>query len=110
MALAGDPTAMRLCIERLLPPCRERAVKFVPPPIKSAADIAPAMDAVTPALAAGTITPGDAATIAAVVDTFVRAIEASDFERRLKIMEAEYVARAKVYRKFRRRIRRVFNR
>ena len=46
----------------------------------------------------------------AVVDTFVRAIEASDFERRLKIMEAEYVARAKVYRKFRRRIRRVFNR
>jgi len=24
MALAGDPTAMRLCIERVLPPCRER--------------------------------------------------------------------------------------
>jgi hypothetical protein len=110
MALAGDPTAMRLCIERLLPPCRERAVKFVLPPIKSAVDIAPAMDAVTSALASGTIAPGDAATIAAVVDTFVRAIEASDFERRLKIMEAEYVARAKVYRKFRRRIRRVFNR
>ena len=24
LALAGDPTAMRLCIERLLPPSRER--------------------------------------------------------------------------------------
>jgi hypothetical protein len=24
LALAGDPTAMRLCLERLLPPCRER--------------------------------------------------------------------------------------
>jgi hypothetical protein len=28
----------------------------------------------------------------AVVDTFVRAIETSDFERRLKIVEAEYIA------------------
>jgi hypothetical protein len=27
---------MRLCIERILPPCRERAVKFTLPPIESA--------------------------------------------------------------------------
>ena len=94
LALAGDPTAMRLCIERILPPCRERAVKFALPPIESAADIAPAMKAVTAALAAGAITPGEAATIAAVVDTFVRAIEASDFERRLKIVEDEYAAQS----------------
>jgi hypothetical protein len=47
------------------------------------------MKAVTSALAAGAITPGEAATIAAVVDTFVRAIETSDFDRRLKIVEAE---------------------
>ena len=31
LALIGDPTATRLCIERILPPCRERAVKFVLP-------------------------------------------------------------------------------
>ena len=43
LALAGDPTAMRLCIERILPPCRERAVRFALPPIESAADIAPAI-------------------------------------------------------------------
>jgi hypothetical protein len=24
LPLAGDPTAMRLCVERILPPCRER--------------------------------------------------------------------------------------
>ena len=89
LALGGDPTALRLCIERVLPQCRERAVKFALPPIESAADIAPAMKAVTSALAGGLITPAEAATIAAVVDTFVRAIETSDFERRLKIMEAD---------------------
>src|ERR1700736_6634750 len=89
LALGGDPTALRLCIERILPPCRERTVKFVLPPIESAADIAPAMKAVTSALAGGMITPGEAATIAAVVDTFVRAIETSDFERRLQLVEAD---------------------
>lgn len=83
----GDPTAMRLCLERILPRCRERSVEFALPSIESAADIAPAMKAVTSALAKGEITPGEAATIAAVVDTFVRAVETSDFERRLK--EAE---------------------
>ena len=61
---------MRLCLERILPPCRERTVKFVLPPIESAADIAAAMKAVTSALAGGAITPGEAGTIAAVVDAF----------------------------------------
>ena len=89
LALVGDPTALRLCLERILPPCRDRIVKFVLPPIESAADIAAAMKAVTSALAGGVITPAEAATIAAVVDTFVRAIETSDFERRLQLVEAE---------------------
>jgi hypothetical protein len=94
LALVGDPTAMRLCLERILPACRERAVKFALPPIESAADIAAAMKAVTSALADGAITPGEAATIAAVVDTFVRAIETSDFDRRLQLMEESFASRA----------------
>jgi hypothetical protein len=85
---------MRLCLERILPACRERSVKFVLPPIESAADIAAAMKAVTSALADGAITPGEAATIAAVVDTFVRAIETSDFDRRLKLCEDSFASRA----------------
>ena len=35
LAVVGDPTAMRLCLERILPPC-ERTVKCLLPPIKSA--------------------------------------------------------------------------
>jgi hypothetical protein len=50
LALAGDPTAMRLCIERILPLCRERAVKFTLPPVESTDDISAAMQAVTAAL------------------------------------------------------------
>src|SRR5690349_7789541 len=79
LAMLGDPMALRLCLERLLPPCRERAVKFALPPIESAADIAAAMKAVTAALAEGVITPGEAGRIADTIDTFIRAIETSDF-------------------------------
>jgi Family of unknown function (DUF5681) len=88
-ALAGDPMALRLCVERILPRCRERAVKFALPPIESPADISAAMRAVTAALASGDITPGEAGRIACVVDTFVRAIETSEFGRRLEELEAK---------------------
>ena len=74
LALEGDPPALRLCIERILPPCRERPVNFALPPIENAADISAAMNAVTSALARGIITPGEAERIANVVDTFARAI------------------------------------
>lgn len=56
---------------------------------KVQADIAPAIKAVTSAFAAGAITPRETVTIAAVFDTFVRAIEMSDLERYLKIVEAD---------------------
>src|SRR5260370_12274231 len=84
-ALAGDPTAMRLCLERILP--REPPVKFALPPIKSAADVARAMGAVTAALARRLITPGQAQAIARVVTTFVQTIETRDFDQRLQMLE-----------------------
>jgi hypothetical protein len=84
LALAGDPTALRLCLERLLPPCRERTVEFSLPPLEAApadesrgpspAGVALAMNAVISALASGEITPGEAERIAGVVETFVAAI------------------------------------
>jgi hypothetical protein len=84
-AFAGDSTAMRLCLERILP--RDRAVEFALPPIRSAADIAGAMGAVTAALAGGLITPGEAQAIAKVFTTFVQTIETSDFDQRLQVLE-----------------------
>jgi hypothetical protein len=39
-AKAGDPTAMRLCVERLVPLRKGRPVVFDLPPVKTAADIA----------------------------------------------------------------------
>src|SRR5437868_9883839 len=56
MALAGDPTALRLCLERIVGPYRERAVEFTMPAIRSAADLVDAMAAVADAAAEGAVT------------------------------------------------------
>jgi hypothetical protein len=87
LALDGDPTALRLCLDRVIAPRRGRAVRLDLPPMASVADTTAVMTAVTTAVAAGIITPVEGVELAKIVDIFVRAIEAGDFERRLKLLE-----------------------
>ena len=93
LALEGNSTALRLCLQRLLAPRRERPVGFQLPPIENAGDIVPAMAAVTAAVADGTLSPSDAYALSQTVDTFLRAIDARDVERRLQRLEAADAAR-----------------
>jgi len=92
LALDGDPAAMRLCFERIIAPRRARPVHLDLPPIAEPADIAAAMAAITAAVAEGAITPAEGAEVGMVVETYLRALEASDFDRRLKALEAANAA------------------
>ncbi len=94
LALGGDATALKLCLDRVVAPRRERAVPFTMPPIGGPADLANAMAALAGAAAAGLITPGEAAQLAQVIETYIRAVETTDFERRLRAVEATPAARA----------------
>lgn len=87
-ALAGDPAALRLCLERLIPRARERAVRLPLPPVQGAADIAPMMAAITATLARGEITPSEAGELGRLAEAFVRALDTCEFERRLRALEA----------------------
>jgi hypothetical protein len=93
LALEGEASALRLCLERIIPPRRARPVKLGLPAVRGAADLAGTMAAITTASVQGTITPGEAAELARVVEIFVRAVETSDFERRLRELEEAYAAR-----------------
>jgi hypothetical protein len=89
-ALDGNAAALRLCFDRLIAPRRARPVELDLPPIADPADAAVAMAAVTAAVAAGDMTPSEGAAAAKVVETYVRAIEVSYFDRRLRALEAAY--------------------
>jgi hypothetical protein len=87
MALGGDGAALRLCLERVLPARRERPVHFKLPPLGTVADAAPALAAIIAAVAASELTLGEAGELAKLVDTFVRAVETAEIERRLLFLE-----------------------
>jgi uncharacterized coiled-coil protein SlyX len=87
MALKGDPTAMRLVIERIMPK-REHTVAFQLPPIASASDAVAAMAAVIGGLACGELAPSEAASVASLVGTFAKIVETAEFEARLTALEA----------------------
>src|SRR6266850_1308069 len=53
MALQGDPTALRLCMERLLSPRKEQPVRFKVGPVTTA------VSAVVQAVGGGELTPAE---------------------------------------------------
>jgi Family of unknown function (DUF5681) len=88
MALAGDATAMRLCLDRLIPPRRERPVSFALPEIKKATDIIGATTALAGAVAVGELVPGEAAALSSLLANVAKAIELGEIEERLARLEA----------------------
>jgi hypothetical protein len=60
LALAGDGMALRLCLERILPPRKERPVEIELPGLTGAKDAVAASAALLAAVAAGEIAPGEA--------------------------------------------------
>jgi len=89
MALGGDPAVMRMCLDRLVPPRRDRPVTFDLPPIDTAADITVASRTLLEAVAAGDLTPSEAADIGKSLDVHARAIEIHDHGQRLAAIEAK---------------------
>jgi hypothetical protein len=86
-AKAGDSTAMKLCIDRLVPLRKGRPVVFDLPPVKTAADIAGAVGELARAMAAGELTTDEASAAASVIEMHRRAIETTEIELRLQKLE-----------------------
>lgn len=59
LALEGDTTALRLCLERLIPACKENPITLKLPKLKGAADIPQVLEVVMAAVAKGEITPSE---------------------------------------------------
>ena len=87
MALEGDTTALRLCLERIAPPRKDGPVQFDLPPMQSASDAAKAAGVVLDAVAGGELTPTEGAHLMGLVEGYRRALETSELEARLSALE-----------------------
>jgi hypothetical protein len=85
LALDGDTTALRLCLDRVVPALKPAATPVVLP------DFPPALagkgELVLTHLAAGVIAPDEAHTIMQAIAAQVRVIEVSELEQRVRALE-----------------------
>jgi hypothetical protein len=85
-AKAGEPVALRLCVERILPR-RASVVELVLPLIRQANDVADACAAVIEQAGAGKLTLSEAKEFMQLLEVQRRAIETHDLAVRIDVLE-----------------------
>ena len=88
LAMAGDTTALKICLDRIAPARRDSPVQFDMPEMKSAADAAAAVGAILDNVASGHLSPDEARSIAPLIETFRKTLETEELERRITALEA----------------------
>jgi len=81
LAERGDMTALRVCMDRLVPVIKHQPIAVELPPIEKPADSVDAAASIAAAVAA--------AELAKVVDVYVRAVDSRGFDERLSKLEKE---------------------
>jgi hypothetical protein len=89
LALEGDTTALKLCLERIVPQRRSRAVGFDLPPTERVEDLAGAIGSALQEVACGRLLLDEAATLVGMMESKRKARETIDLEKRLRALEVE---------------------
>lgn len=87
LALDGDATALRLCIERIAPTRKDSLVAFELPDMASAEDAATASASILKSVSLGELTPGEGAQVMALIDSYRRTLEVTELEGRIAALE-----------------------
>lgn len=88
LALDGDPAAMKLATDRLVPPRRDAPVAFRRPRMQEAGGATKAMCTNVGAVASGELTPGEGERHARLLEAFRKTIATEDLESRIAVLEA----------------------
>ena len=87
LALAGDATALRLCLDRILPALRERPIGRASAAVGSQ-DAVAASAALLAAVAAGEIAPGEAREVGRLLELHLKAVAQHELGVRMAALEA----------------------
>ena len=90
MALQGDPTGMRLCMERLGAPLRETHVRLKTPAVQTAEGVKQTLASTIAAVTGGRILPSQGELITRMLEVQRRGIESADLEARLENLEMDH--------------------
>ena len=83
-ALEGDSIALRLCMDRIAPPMKDKPVIFPLPQMLDAMDASQAAGSVLSAVSDGTITPIEGTRVMGLIDSYRRNLELTEIEQMLQ--------------------------
>ena len=89
LALEGDTTALRLCLERIVPQRRSRTVAFDTPRIDRVEDLARAIGSIFQEVAGGGLRLDEGTALVGMLESKRRAMETVDLEKRLRALETQ---------------------
>jgi len=88
MALEGDTTALRLCLERIAPPTKERPLSnFELPSIENMKGVLTAIELIAHRLTEGKLLPSEAKAICNVLEQYRKHFEMTELQTRLEEVE-----------------------
>jgi len=87
LARGGNVVALRLCLERLIPPRKDRPINLKLPKVGGVGDIPEALGAVLKAVADGGITPQEGQAVAGMIEAYRKGVELADIDARLTALE-----------------------
>lgn len=88
LALNGDLQALKLCMERLAPPAKERPLEaFILPQLTDQRSVLEALNAIANKLSLGELLPAEATSICKVLEQYRKHFETTELTERLETLE-----------------------
>ena len=91
LALDGDLPALKLCMDRLLPPAKERPLEAFSLPQLN--DVLDALDTIANKLSQGELLPAEATSICKVLEQYRKHFETTELSERLETLERTLMVR-----------------
>jgi hypothetical protein len=89
LALEGDVVALRLCLERLIPPRKDRPIEIKLPAMTDTGDVVKVSAAIIRAVAQGALLPSEGESLGRLIEQHRRVIEVEEILSRLEALENE---------------------
>jgi hypothetical protein len=87
LAKDGDLTAIKLCLDRILPPRKSRTINVDLPAVDTCAGVSQAQAVIVRVVAEGEITPDEGSTLSSILEARRKSIETNEHEARLSRLE-----------------------
>jgi hypothetical protein len=90
LAMTGDPSALRLCVERLVAKPTERPITFEMQPISEPKDATAALSQIVEGAGRGELTASEAGSLVSLVEATLKAFEVCDLDKRISALEEHH--------------------